>query len=83
MQPEERQKRIEDYLGRMEFASLDELSELVDASISTVRRDLDALETKGSVKRTHGGARLVNPALPRETPSSCRKRRPSPKPVPA
>ena len=61
MQSEERQKRIEEHLLRMEFASLEELSELVDASVSTVRRDLDVLEGKGTVRRTHGGARLANP----------------------
>lgn len=61
MQAEERQTRIEEHLNRMEFASLDELSELVDASPSTVRRDLQVLEARGSVRRTHGGARLINP----------------------
>lgn len=61
MQAEERQRRIEEYLQRVEFASLDELSEQVDASTSTVRRDLTALEGKGSVQRTHGGARVVDP----------------------
>jgi DeoR/GlpR family transcriptional regulator of sugar metabolism len=61
MQSEERQKRIEGHLLRMEFASLEELSELVDASVSTVRRDLDVLEGKGTVRRTHGGARLADP----------------------
>jgi DeoR family fructose operon transcriptional repressor len=61
MQAEERQKRIEDHLVKVEFAALAELSELVDASESTVRRDLGVLEGKGSVRRTHGGARLANP----------------------
>jgi DeoR family transcriptional regulator, fructose operon transcriptional repressor len=61
MQSEVRHKRIEEHLAKVEFASLDELSELVDASVSTVRRDLDMLESKGSLKRTHGGARLTNP----------------------
>ncbi len=61
MQPEERQKRIEEYLLKAEFASLDELSEQVDASVSTVRRDLGILEEKGTVRRTHGGARVTNP----------------------
>ncbi|MBX3747436.1 MAG: DeoR/GlpR transcriptional regulator [Verrucomicrobiae bacterium] len=61
MQAEERQARIEDHLNRAEFASLDELAELVDASPSTVRRDLQTLEGRGTVRRTHGGARLVNP----------------------
>jgi DeoR family transcriptional regulator, fructose operon transcriptional repressor len=61
MQAEERQQHIENHLQRVEFASLDELSELVDASSSTVRRDLGVLEGRGTVRRTHGGARLVNP----------------------
>ncbi len=61
MQAEERQKRIEEHLAKVEFASLEELSELVDASISTVRRDLDGLEAKGMLRRTHGGAMLANP----------------------
>lgn len=61
MQSLERQKRIEEYLSKTEFASLDELSEQVAASVSTVRRDLDFLETKGVLRRTHGGARVVNP----------------------
>lgn len=61
MQAEERQLRIEEYLQRVEFASLDELAQQVDVSPSTVRRDLSVLEAKGSARRTHGGARLVNP----------------------
>jgi len=61
MQAEERQLRIEEHLQKAEFASLDELSELVDASPSTVRRDLTLLESKGTVRRTHGGARVVSP----------------------
>ena len=61
MQAAARQARIEGYLQKMEFASLDELSELVDASASTVRRDLAILEGRGMVKRTHGGARLTAP----------------------
>ena len=61
MQPEARQKRIQDYLNRVEFASLDELAQAVEASVSTVRRDVAALALAGSLRRTHGGARLVNP----------------------
>ncbi|MGE3311752.1 MAG: DeoR/GlpR family DNA-binding transcription regulator [Limisphaerales bacterium] len=61
MQAEERQFRIEEHLQRAEFASLDELAELLDVSPSTVRRDLTVLESKGTVRRTHGGARGVSP----------------------
>jgi len=61
VQLEERQKRIHEYLQKMEFALLEELAKEVDASISTVRRDLSLLEASGTVKRTHGGARITNP----------------------
>jgi DeoR family fructose operon transcriptional repressor len=61
MQAEERQRRIEEYLQKVEFASLDELVGQVGASISTVRRDLTALEAAGLLRRTHGGARILNP----------------------
>ena len=61
MQAEERQKRIEEYLQKVEFASLDELSQQLGASVSTVRRDLTVLEGAGNLKRTHGGARILNP----------------------
>jgi DeoR family fructose operon transcriptional repressor len=61
MQAEERHQRIENYLQKVEFASLEELAKHVSASISTVRRDLTLLETTGTLKRTHGGARLLAP----------------------
>jgi DeoR/GlpR family transcriptional regulator of sugar metabolism len=61
MTAEERKHRIEAYLQQVEFASLEELSEHVEASVSTVRRDLTALEESGAVRRTHGGARILAP----------------------
>ena len=61
MQAEERQFLIEQHLQKVEFASLEELSERVDVSVSTVRRDLTLLEAKGALRRTHGGARLMSP----------------------
>lgn len=61
MTAEERQQRIQDYIQEVEFASLEELSKHVEVSISTVRRDLNILEAAGSIRRTHGGARLVAP----------------------
>jgi len=60
VQAEERRHRIEEYLQKVEFASLEELAEFVGASVSTVRRDLTILEQGGNIRRTHGGARLVN-----------------------
>lgn len=64
MQTEERRRRISDYLRQSEFASLEELSRQVEASISTVRRDLIALAANdgSGISRTHGGARLTAPA---------------------
>ena len=61
MSSEERQQRIATYLQKVEFASLEELAKQVDASESTVRRDLTTLEATGLLKRTHGGARLLAP----------------------
>src|SRR5215831_4452652 len=61
MQPEARQHRIEEYLQDVEFASLEEIANHVEASVSTVRRDLTKLEVGGSVRRTHGGARIITP----------------------
>ena len=55
MTAEERKHRIEAYLQRVEFASLEELSQHVETSVSTVRRDLTTLEASGTVRRTHGG----------------------------
>jgi DeoR family fructose operon transcriptional repressor len=61
MQLEERQSRILQYLQKVEFASLEELSNQLDVSVSTVRRDLTILEAAGILRRTHGGARLTQP----------------------
>jgi DeoR family transcriptional regulator, fructose operon transcriptional repressor len=61
MTAEERQHRIEEYIQGVEFASLEELSKQLAVSISTVRRDLNILEAGGNIRRTHGGARLINP----------------------
>lgn len=61
MTADERKHRIEAYLQRVEFASLEELSQHVEASVSTVRRDLSVLEAAGELRRTHGGARIVTP----------------------
>lgn len=61
MHADERQHRISEYLQKVEFAALEEIARHVEASISTVRRDLTLLESSGNVRRTHGGARVVVP----------------------
>ena len=61
MHPEERQAKLEAYLQKAEFASLEELASQVGVSVSTVRRDVKVLETRRVVRRTHGGARTLHP----------------------
>ncbi len=61
MHPEARREKIETYLQTVEFASLEELAQQVGASVSTVRRDVAELEGGKLVRRTHGGARTLQP----------------------
>jgi DeoR/GlpR family transcriptional regulator of sugar metabolism len=58
----ERQQRLLDILRDRKAAELEELARVLGVSTSTVRRDLEALEGKGLVQRTHGGAILVETA---------------------
>ncbi len=53
---ETRRRRLLELVSRQGFATLDELVKTLRVSESTVRRDLEALDVAGSVKRTHGGA---------------------------
>jgi DeoR/GlpR family transcriptional regulator of sugar metabolism len=58
-----REKRFElilSELGKREIVDGDELAVLLGVSRATIRRDLDVLEERGSLQRTHGGARLVD-----------------------
>ena len=41
--------------------SVDTLSEELEVSVVTIRRDLDVLEQKGFLRRTHGGAVSIEP----------------------
>jgi DeoR/GlpR family transcriptional regulator of sugar metabolism len=56
MLAETRRRLLLDRIARQGFATLEELVKAVGVSESTVRRDLEALDLAGSVKRTHGGA---------------------------
>jgi DeoR/GlpR family transcriptional regulator of sugar metabolism len=53
---ESRRRRLADLIAERGFATLDELVRATGVSESTVRRDLEALDAAGAVKRTHGGA---------------------------
>ena len=52
------EKKILEILEAQQYASVDELSEALFISSSTVRRALEALQTKGLVTRTHGGVKI-------------------------
>jgi DeoR family fructose operon transcriptional repressor len=56
-----RHTRILDILNQKGTVRVDELSEALDISLVTVRRDLDLLNQKGYLLRTHGGAALLTP----------------------
>ena len=62
-----RQERILDELERNGFASVINLSDLLQVSEVTVRRDLEQLEAAGRLRRTHGGALSVKAATRRRT----------------
>lgn len=55
---EERRIKIADIISKDKSITVSELSEMFNVSESTIRRDLHALEEKGFIQRTHGGAIL-------------------------
>lgn len=58
MLPAKRRALILDYLKANGASSIQELSDAIGGSLSTVRRDLDQLVERGYLERTHGGAML-------------------------
>ncbi|MBL8797228.1 MAG: DeoR/GlpR transcriptional regulator [Planctomycetia bacterium] len=56
---EERRQRVLDLVSHRGFISLNDLVEAVQASESTLRRDLDYWHQQGMLRRTHGGAIYV------------------------
>lgn len=62
MQGAERQQKISQLVKEQGFVSLQWLLRQVNASESTIRRDLDQLEKDGILDRTHGGASYRGPA---------------------
>jgi DeoR/GlpR family transcriptional regulator of sugar metabolism len=54
--PAERHRRIEEFLRNRHVARVSTLSELLNVSEVTVRRDLEVLERRGTCERIHGGA---------------------------
>lgn len=56
MLTEERYSIIVEQVKQKKSVTLTELCELLGASESTVRRDLNSLDEKGLIKKVHGGA---------------------------
>lgn len=56
MLPEERRREIVKYVSEQDGCSVDELSREMDCSKATIRRDLNDLEEREFIKRSHGGA---------------------------
>lgn len=52
---ETRRGKIRDLVQSRGFAALGELTETLQVSESTIRRDLEQLEREGTARRTHGG----------------------------
>jgi|688.fasta_scaffold425265_1 DeoR family transcriptional regulator of aga operon len=71
--PAQRQNFILDVLYEQRAATLFQLSERIGASFSTVRRDLDEMAEKGLLKRTHGGAMLMNSRVGHAEPDDLSK----------
>lgn len=59
---EERRQRVLDLVSQRGFVALTDLARAVQASESTLRRDLDYWHQQGALRRTHGGAIYVGDA---------------------
>jgi DeoR family transcriptional regulator of aga operon len=58
-----RAEKIVKYLLSAGSATIDELLAVAGSSAPSIRRDLARLESRGLIRRTHGGAELVEPLL--------------------
>lgn len=56
--PAQRREKIQEYLAIHQIARTADLMSVLETSEATVRRDLEWLEQKGFLERTHGGAIL-------------------------
>ena len=61
MTKEERYKLIMDQLLKRGSVLVSELSEMLDVSSVTIRKDLTEMEKSGKLYRSHGKAIIVNP----------------------
>ena len=58
---EQRHAFILEQLRKTGSASVEDLCEQLGVSVHTVRRDLETLDTRGSLRRVHGGAAQLEP----------------------
>jgi DeoR family transcriptional regulator, aga operon transcriptional repressor len=58
-----RSEQIVKYLLKSGSASIEDLLAVAGSSAPSIRRDLARLENRGLIRRTHGGAELVEPLL--------------------
>jgi DeoR family transcriptional regulator of aga operon len=58
-----RAEQLLKYLLRTGTATIEELLAVAGSSAPSIRRDLARLENRGLIRRTHGGATLVEPLL--------------------
>jgi DeoR family transcriptional regulator, aga operon transcriptional repressor len=58
-----RSEQILKFLLRAGTASIEEILSVAGSSAPSIRRDLARLENRGLIRRTHGGATLVEPLL--------------------
>lgn len=63
---DERQARIAELVAVRGRARIGELAEVFGVTEPTIRKDLSALQERGLLKRTHGGALAVHPNVDRE-----------------
>ena len=59
MLPQERYKKLMDYLNEHGIIKIDKLMEMFGISIETARRDLSYLEKEGLIKKIYGGATII------------------------
>lgn len=68
----QRQARLIELIRSELFVDVQILRDQLGVSIATIRRDLSELESKGMLKRTHGGATVIN-QVTRDTVASVRE----------
>jgi DeoR/GlpR family transcriptional regulator of sugar metabolism len=67
-----RQSELLTYLRTNRIGHVAELSEVLGASESTIRRDLDDLQERGLVERVHGGAAITDSGIEAALPARAR-----------